>query len=393
MQSQLEQLEKDYGIEWQEYEIGALFEKLNLKFLKAKFDKDNDVSKEKTLEFDLPLVNAKDGSNGIMYYGRSEDFDSSEMTIDIVNDGAVSTGNVYSQPQKTGVLYNAYLIKPLFSPSKELLHFFTTTIQKSIKLKFGYENKAGWEKVKTEKIQLPTITKNGKPQIAFDFMEQFIATLNAERLATLNAYLMTTGLNDYNLTAEEQAALDSLDKVVWSMFKIVSLFSVKNTHCILSRDIVKNSGNIPYLTAGQTNNSVGSYINFDKNQVDEGNCIFIGGKTFVVTYQENDFFSNDSHNLALYYKDSDKRTKSNQLFMAASIYKSLSPLYSWGDSISNKKIQKDTIQLPTKSDNTPDYDYMSIVISAMQKVVIKNVVLYADKQIAATEKIINQGNE
>ncbi|MEI7563741.1 MAG: hypothetical protein WCJ39_09240 [bacterium] len=40
-----------------------MFEKLNLRFLKSTFDKENDVSKEKSLEFDLPLVNAKDGDN------------------------------------------------------------------------------------------------------------------------------------------------------------------------------------------------------------------------------------------------------------------------------------------------------------------------------------------
>ena len=88
-----------------------MFEKLNLSFNKSKFDKEKDVSRVQNSEFSLPLVNAKDGDNGIMYYGRPEDFDSETMTIDIVNDGAVSTGNVYSQPQKTGVLYNAYLIK------------------------------------------------------------------------------------------------------------------------------------------------------------------------------------------------------------------------------------------------------------------------------------------
>ena len=84
--------------------IGELFEKLDLKFLKPIFDKEKDVSKTRTLEFNLPLVNAKEGNNGIMYYGRSKDFQSDLMTIDIVNDGAVSTGNVYFQPQRTGVL-------------------------------------------------------------------------------------------------------------------------------------------------------------------------------------------------------------------------------------------------------------------------------------------------
>lgn len=159
---------------WQEFKIGDLFEKLNLGFKKSKFEKDKDVSKIKNIEFQIPLVNAKDGDNGIMYYGKKQDFDTATMTIDIVNDGAVSTGNVYPQPQETGVLYNAYLIKSKFDISKNLLFFFATTIQKSIKLKFSYELKASWERVKNENIKLP-ITANG--EIDFDFMENFIKAI------------------------------------------------------------------------------------------------------------------------------------------------------------------------------------------------------------------------
>lgn len=92
--------EKLRNVEWGEYKMEDLFEKLNLGFKKKIFAKDNDVSVIKTDEFCLPLVNAKDGNNGIMYYGRESDFESAELTIDVVNDGAVSTGNVYSQPQK-----------------------------------------------------------------------------------------------------------------------------------------------------------------------------------------------------------------------------------------------------------------------------------------------------
>ncbi len=160
-------------LEWGEYKIGDLFEKLNLSFNKSKFNKNTDISKSPNAEFSLPLVNAKDGNNGIMYYGRPEDFESAKMTIDIINDGAISAGNVYSQPQETGVLYNAYLIKPKFYISTNLLHFFTVAIRKSIKMKFSYELKATWERVKKETIYLPT--NNGTPDYAA--METFISAV------------------------------------------------------------------------------------------------------------------------------------------------------------------------------------------------------------------------
>lgn len=121
--------------------------------------------------------------------------------------------------------------------------------------------------------------------------------------------------------------------------------------------------------------------------MDKGNCIFIGGKTFVVTYQEKDFFSNDSHNLTLRLKEESKRSKDIQLYIATCVNKSLGHKYSWGNSISNKKIKNDVISLPCLGECI-DYDSMPVLISAIKKLVIKDVVLYADKRIKATKEII-----
>ncbi len=179
------------GLTWQSFRLGDLFEKLDLKFKKKIFNKQKDISKVQTSEFDLPLVNAKNGDNGIMYYGRSSDFESAEMTIDIVNDGAVSTANVYPQPLKTGVLYNAYLIKPKFTPTRETLLFFTPCIYKAIKLKFSYENKASWNKVKNELISLP-LKPTAKTQtfdgIDFNFMHTLINALMKQTIQGVVQY-------------------------------------------------------------------------------------------------------------------------------------------------------------------------------------------------------------
>ncbi len=367
-------------VKWGEFKIGDLFEKQNLKFKKGKFDKEKDVSRILTDEYSLPLVNAKDGDNGIMYYGRPEDFENVEMSIDIVNDGAVSTGNVYSQPQKTGVLYNAYLIKSKFELNSSQLHFFTTTIQKSIKLKFSYELKASWERLKEEFIQLP---KNKDGNIDFDFMEAFIRELAA--------YLKVSGFDNYELSKCESEALAHFNSLKWKEFNLIDVFDVKNTHNILSNEIKKDSGSVPYLCASSVNNGVSSYISYKEKLVEKGNCIFIGGKTFVVSYQEKDFFSNDSHNLALYVKDLHP-TKLNQLYLATCVYKGLNRKYTWGDSISGAKIKSDKIMLPVISDGSPDYAFMGNFISAVQKLVIKDVVLYADKKIAATKQAVHKNS-
>lgn len=232
------------------------------------------------------------------------------------------------------------------------------------------------------KIELPT--KDGK--IDFDFMESFIAELEVQHIAELEAYLSAAELKDYTLTAEEEKSLKDYPALNFKEYDILDIFSVKNTANILSCDITENSGSTPYLCASSENNSVSSYIKYNESYLEEGNCIFIGGKTFVVSYQEHDFYSNDSHNLALYLNNQDVRTKAHQLFLVACVYKSLSHKYSWGDSVSKTKIKNDRISLPTK-DGKPDFDIMRTFISAIQKLVIKDVVWYSQNKMN-TPKVI-----
>jgi len=239
---------------------------------------------------------------------------------------------------------------------------------------FGYNNTVSATKLNKIKIQLPT--KNG--EIDFDFMDKFITELKDEQIDELKSYLLATGLKDYRLTEQEEQVLENFENQEFEEFNVIDVFDVKNTGNILSRDIIENSGEIPYLCASSENNGVSSYISYDVKYLDKGNCVFIGGKTFEVTYQEKDFYSNDSHNLALYLKE-EKRNKLNQLYLATCINKSLGHKYSWGDSISNRKIQKDKISLPATNEK-PDFSMMEILISAIQKLVIKDVVLYADKK-------------
>ena len=153
--------------------------------------------------------------------------------------------------------------------------------------------------------------------------------------------------------------------VEWGKKKVTDLFDVYNTHNILSCDVTGNSGTTPYLGAGDGNNSIISYISYNKVLIEEAPCIFIGGKTFVVTYQENDFFSNDSHNLVLYVKDARLQNKSCQLLLVSCIYKSLKNKYSWGNSISYKKIQDDKIVVPIKN-NTIDFEFMESFIEELE---------------------------
>ena len=89
----------------------------------------------------------------------------------------------------------------------------------------------------------------------------------------------------------------------WKDFLIDVYFDAKNTGNILNRDVIDDSGSTPFVTASGVNNGVAAYIDASKYDIIKGDCILIGGKTFTLTYQKDDFVSNDSHNIVLYCKN------------------------------------------------------------------------------------------
>ena len=298
-------------------------------------------------------------------------------------------------------------IIPKFDLTESSILFFSTILNQQKKVLLSVLVRNVDETFNNLQVQLPLKEKSldfSNPcdnikNIDFDFMESFIRELEEERIRELeeerirelNAYLLATGLKDYALSAEEEKALEAFKTVKWGEFELPEIFDIKNTHNILSSEIVAESGTTPYLCASAENNGVSSYISYKNELLENGNCIFIGGKTFVVSYQKDNFYSNDSHNLALYLKEQNV-TKSNQLYLATCIRKGLSHKYSWGNSISGSKIKSDKFQLPTKN-NKPDYATMETFIKAVEKLVIKDVVLYADNKIAATKNVVKKDFE
>ena len=185
--------------------IGDYYHKVELK--KGKFNKRRDTRQTPDAKHNISLVNAKHGDNGIMYYGDPNVFDSVEMTIDIVQNGAIATGDVYPQPQRTGILWDAYLIKAIrHKESVETLIFFSTAIEKAIKKKYSYDNKAYWNHVKNDSINLP-ITSEG--DVDYAYMETYIRAIMKQIIGKLKA-AMAIDSEDVVVEEENPIILDSV---------------------------------------------------------------------------------------------------------------------------------------------------------------------------------------
>ena len=151
--------------------------------------------------FSLPALTAGVENQGLAYYVPRNNATILKNVISVSANGA-NTGVMFYQPYEFTVLQDSYAIefKDKILTDKEYL-FLLSALQKSIRFRFDWSNKAGWERIKNEKIELPFL----KDKINFSYMEKFIEELEA--------YLMATGLKDYKLTKEDQKILDDFEKM------------------------------------------------------------------------------------------------------------------------------------------------------------------------------------
>lgn len=192
--------------EGRKFRIGNLFKKMSAPYL-GKGRKQDNVSKVRTSEFNLPLINCKYGNNGIMYYGREKDFRSYESALTIIYNGPPTEGQVYYQ-EKIGVYTDAYIVKLKSKEmSKELGLHLTSAMNQSIhnhqKKKYSRGYKALWTgRVENDDILLPIQTSHdGKPIIDpdrtyhpdgyipdWEYMEKYIKATEKEIIKEVVLY-------------------------------------------------------------------------------------------------------------------------------------------------------------------------------------------------------------
>ncbi|HBC1011235.1 TPA: restriction endonuclease subunit S [Escherichia coli] len=142
-------------------------------------------------------------------------------------------------------------------------------------------------------------------------------------------------------------------------------------------------GSLPFVTAGETNEGVSAFISNDV-AVFPANTITID--MFGSAKYRNYEYGADDH-VAVVHTESCTRNAS--VFITASIHKSsYTGKFNYGRNFYAKDADELMIYLPSK-DNKPDYSFMEILSFAVHKLVIKDVVRYADKKLATYRRVIS----
>ncbi|GAA9421146.1 restriction endonuclease subunit S [Helicobacter pylori] len=177
------------GLTWKSFTLGDLFEKVSARFL-GKGDKFKATSKSITDTHNIPLVYCKKGNNGIMYWGKKDDFETYNNIISIIYNGVIATGLTYAHRDEVGILAESYFIKFKNGNPNFLCNLFIkTAIEKVLYPKYSRDNLATWaNKVENELIFLPT---NQHGEIDFHFMRTFINALMKQTIQGVVQYSRT----------------------------------------------------------------------------------------------------------------------------------------------------------------------------------------------------------
>lgn len=370
--------EKLNNVEWGEFLLKDLFE----------ISTGSLISSQKLKSGNCPRISVKNFDNGV--YGM---FDTKNISDARHHKNFITVnffGNAFYHPYEASIEMKVHALKlknKEFTSATGL--FITSVINYSLKDKFSYGDQLSSSDLKNLNIKIKLPTKNG--EIDFEFMEKFITKLEAERITELEAYLKennlayltAAGLKDFILTDEEKFALENLNSCIWQKFLLKDLFGESTRGKRLKSDD-RIEGNLPFVTAGETDEGISAYIGnevkiFSKNTI----TIDMFGSAKYRNYN----YGADDHIAVVH---TEKISKFASIFVTVAIHKSShNGQFHYGRNFYAKDADSLEIYLPTK-DGEIDYEFMEKFITAVQKIIIADVVKYSEEKISAYRQAVNK---
>ena len=147
------------------FEIGSLFEKVETKKVQGKA---NDFPEKESEEYCIPLLTAGIENHGFARYAKKEQCPETISNVISISANGANSGASFYQPYQFAVLQDAYAVKvkDYTIPNEEVGIYLSAVLNKSLKGTHGWTYKAGWNRVKYEKVSVPIKTdENGTPVI------------------------------------------------------------------------------------------------------------------------------------------------------------------------------------------------------------------------------------
>ena len=371
--------EKLRTVKWGERKLGDLFEVVSYK---KRFDA-NKVCVYETGRYPyIVRMGTNNGQKG--YINEDTKYLNDGNTISFGQD----TATVFYQEKPYFTGDKIKILKPkLHEFCKNNAQFFIVAMNLAFRSFSWGSSSFNMEIIKDVKLTLP-LTPDGK--IDFAFMESFIAELEAERVAELeaervaelSAYLTVSGLDNYELSSEEENALKNYQSLKWDTYNLEKLFG-KSTRGKRLKGDDRIAGTLPFVTAGEASEGISAYIS-NEVEVFEKNTTTID--MFGSAKYRNYKYGADDHVAVVHTEAVPMKAA---IFVTSACHKAAhTGKFDYGHNFYAKDADALYISLPVNEAGNPDYGKMAIIISAIHKLVIKDVVSFTDRKIAGTKEVI-----
>lgn len=366
----LENLEREFrsnGGEFKEYKVTNLFN----------YSRGTRLIKSNRQDGKYPLVTAGEFNQGIKGFiePNTQKIYNNAITIDMFCNAFVHLDDFCCDDN--------ILVLQSKNPINHKALFYIATVMNMDKYKFGYGKQYRMNSLEAHKIFLPTLGG----EINFSFMEKFIEELDA--------YLLATGLKNYKLTQSEKTALAKFDEFsrrrgVAKKFKIGDLFLVVSNPQLNKESFhFSDNGEYPYFTRTVLNNGIAGYVDYlDEKHKINGNSLAVGMLGMQFFYMKKDFYAGQFTKTI--YPKFDNFNKDIAQYFICWLNKKQNFYQSHLVRDFERLFNETTILLPISEDGKINYKFIKDFIKAIEKLVIKDIVLWADKKIEATKKVVNK---
>lgn len=362
------------NVVWGEIKLGDLFSINPTKYYRLKNEEILNVNGK------IPLISNSSTDNGVMGFSNLEpNNQGNTLTCSDTTLGAETM--FYQANDFIGYSHIQHLV-PKFKPFNKLIASAIISASKiSTANKYDYGNKFNRVAMNKTKIQLPI--KNGN--LDFKFIQEILAEIEIERIEQLNIFLENNKLNNYNLTLNEKQALADFDNLNWDVFNLEKLFG-KSTRGRRLKSADRIYGDLPFITAGETEEGISAFIGNNVKVFSENTTTI---DMFGSAKYRNFKYGGDDHIAVVH---TDNLPKFASIFVSSAIHKSsYNGQFNYGRNFYAKDADSLNISLPVK-DNKPDYEIMETVVSAIHKLVIKDVILYVENKRKELKKVTENAN-
>lgn len=360
------------NIEWGKFKFDELFKVCTVSKKLSKLDLENKAK--------VPVFSSESTNNGIIGYTnkKAEFIISDETPYYIIFGDHTRTFNIAID--NFCVADNVKVLKPISSFSKNELLFIIASWKKCVPNK-GYSRH--WSIASKIQFELPI----NKDKIDFVFMERFVAELEKERKKQLKTYLVASGLNDYELTKDEHKTINEYNTLEWKEFKLETLFErIKTKKLPYKAKELPNEATgdytLPCLTSSFNNQGLNYFAPKDNATILKDAISIPSNSDVYRAYFQSNEFTVLSDAYAIQWIFDNKELTANQYLFAVQCINKVTdlPIYSYKNKLGGWNVVKNkSIQLPVKNDQ-PDYEVMDTLISALKKLIIKDVVLYVENK-------------